>query len=156
LPDYGPSYELPAYEWLWLCQCAATGDYADAAVTAGLIRKFVHNAEEGPLRLRQNLPLVVATEAALGAQPPVLLWRSLQWGREEMIRSIAVGVFLRLEQADLATLEGLQALEQGSPAAAAQLFQEALRLGGKEAFAGRPLATAYLARLAAAGTIPRP
>jgi tetratricopeptide (TPR) repeat protein len=153
-----PFYRLPAYEWLRLCQCAAEGDYAGAAEAAGLMRRAVHSADQqGPARLRKELPVVLATEAGLGALPPSPLpWRVVRLVREDMRRSAAAaGVFLHQEQADLRTLEGLLALEQGDAAAAVDSFLQALRSGGNEPFAGRALATAYLGRLAAAGSAPR-
>jgi hypothetical protein len=154
---YWPAYRLPAYEWLRLCQCAAEGDYAGATEAAGLMRRAVKRAEQqGPARLRQYLPGVLATEVALGALPSSPLpWRLAGIVREDMRRSAEAGAFLHQEQADLHTLEGLLDLEQGDPAAAADSFRQALRSAGNEPFAGRALATAYLGRLAVAGSAAR-
>src|SRR5439155_15012401 len=56
--------------------------------------------------------------------------------------------FLARERADLSTLGGLLAVEQGNAAGAEAFFRAAFEAAGRAPFAGRPLATAYRRRLA--------
>jgi len=151
-PGYRPSYRLPSYEWLRFYQSAATGDYgaADAALRE-VLAHYERQEEKGPEQVRRALPLAVAVEVGLAApgSPP---WMRIVVAnmREHMSRLLAGSAYLPLERADLSTLGGLLALEEGATAAADDYFRAAVVLGGAGHFAARPLAAAYLRRLRAA------
>jgi hypothetical protein len=174
LPGYLPAYQLPAYEWLRFCQSAALGDYGPAA--AVLEEMLLGLKEDQVLQLQQlheGQALGLVSELGLAATPEPLFLRLLVHGTRERVSasltdpalrspgedSSAPGpvgtsapAFLARERADLSTLGGLLAVEQGNPVAAEALFRAAFEAGGRSSFASRPLAAAYRRRLEAAST----
>jgi tetratricopeptide (TPR) repeat protein len=160
LPGYPPSYFLPSYEWLRFYQAAATGDYGNAygkpdSPLVKLLRQL-EAMEKGDLQQRQqtrrDLPVTLAAEVGMGASPSALLSRYLVVNtRQRMIyylgQEAQLAHFPRLLRADLHTLGGLLALEQGRVAVAGEFFRAALAVGGTDHFAGRPLAAAFLERI---------
>ncbi len=148
---YALPYHWPAYEWLHLLGAAAVGDYAaareDLTVTRAELRA-------GHLRLRQR-PRDLQRQAwmlwpGLLSSPPLLpafTARALAEVHQQGTAAEAGERALRAQQADLAVLEGLLALEQGDPSAARAAFAEALEVAAAEWFAGRPVAAGCLGRL---------
>ncbi len=108
----------------------------------------------GHLRLRQR-PRDLQRQAwmlwpGLLSSPPLLpafTARALAEVHQQGTAAEAGERALRAQQADLAVLEGLLALEQGDPSAARAAFAEALEVAAAEWFAGRPVAAGCLGRL---------
>jgi tetratricopeptide (TPR) repeat protein len=144
-------YRLPAYDWLRACQAAATGDYdlAGDCLSAAGRQLEAQGAQIG--RLRRPLARALATEVGLGGAAWPLHPLPVSYLASPLVGLFARARVLRAKQADLAVVAGLLALERGEPKAAADHFRAALGLA--PAFAGRPLALAYLGRLRRAGTI---
>jgi hypothetical protein len=154
-PLYPLPYHLPGYDWLHVLQAAAVGDYGRAQETLRSIRAG-HRAGHVLLRRQlQDLERYATPQVAglLAAPPPFLpaftagtLGQLLE--HRDQLR--AGEPAMRAQEADLCVLEGLLALEQGSPQEAGLAFAEAQRLCAQApamAFAGGPIAAAYLARL---------
>jgi tetratricopeptide (TPR) repeat protein len=160
-PDGTALYAIPyhwlAYDWLYLLQAAAVGDYADARAAVRAIRSGL---QAGHDRLKQQLrdfePRVLRLLPGLFSGPPPFLpaftAQTLSRLQEETTRLRAGEPSLRSQQADLYVLEGLLALEQGDTSAARAAFVEARKLCAEPAanatpFAGGSIAAAYLRKL---------
>jgi hypothetical protein len=153
-----PTYRLPAYEWLLLCQAAADGDYAQAE---GALQDLVKalggkRAGEGLQKYQKNLPLLVASELGWSCQPQLWLMRQ-RTNQERVLQSDAVKSLVHAvaQQADLQVLAGMLALERGRPQDAEEPFLLAMRLGRlvaeeRRSSAGLVLAKTYLRILKAA------
>lgn len=146
-------YHLPAYEWMDVLQSAALGDYGQARDSLRVMRLGLASARG---RLRQQLDGLARGEMELLppllSGPPVFLPAFAAWGLhrlEEQATSLELGEqVLRAQEADLAVLEGLLALEQGTTLDAQAAFAEALRVavtarGESVPFAGKPIASYY-------------
>src|SRR6202035_4658569 len=72
--------------------------------------------------LRRPLARILATEVGLGGAARPLLPLPVGWLRGPVARVFEQAEFLRVEQADLAVVAGLLALERGAPEAAAGHF----------------------------------
>jgi tetratricopeptide (TPR) repeat protein len=146
------AYRLPAYDWLRACQAAATGDYDLAGDSLGAAGRQLAAGEGQVASLRRPLARVLAIEVGLGGTACLLLPLPVCYLHSPLAGMFVQAQALGAEQADLAVLAGLLALERGDPAAAAGHFRAAL--GRAPDFAGRPLALAYLGRLRQAGAAP--
>ena len=112
------AYRFPAYDWLASCQAAAAGDYDRAAEHLGEIRtRLEKEARENVDRVRWGLPLALAWELGMRAQPPALPAAACR--ERLMMTGLLKGTqLLRQESADLAVVAGLLALERGQPGSA--------------------------------------
>ena len=155
-----PMYRLPAYDWLWLCQAAAAGDYdqvddalralaADASLPLDGGRGKARPREE-IVELRRAMAQVLPLEIAMSMNNLNWLPRYIV-SSERQLLSEPLARYSRFltEQADMQVLAGLLALERGTPEAAKEAFEQALtlsRLGGGETHPSiaQPLALAYL------------
>jgi tetratricopeptide (TPR) repeat protein len=147
-----PSYRLPGYEWLLLCQSAADGDYqqTDAALhdlVEGLGGK---RATEEIRKYQQSLPLLTASELGWSSQPQCW-WMSRRLNQERLLQTSVLINFSRsvAQQADLHVLAGMLALERGRPQDAEKAFLSAKALSGllsdhRRFSAGLLLAETYL------------
>jgi hypothetical protein len=153
-PLYQLSYHWPAYDWLYLLQAAALGDYARARTAVHEIRSEQRIGQE---RLKQDLRAfpgrVAIVLPGLFAGPPPFLpaFTAQTVGRliEERTLQQTGAQILRAQEADLYVLEGLLALEQGATGEARAAFVEAQQLGGQPPpvhFAGGPIAAHYLTK----------
>jgi hypothetical protein len=158
-PLYAIPYHLPAYDWLYVVQAAAVGDYARAQEGLRAIRG---GWQAGHRLLRQQqepLERRIATSlpGLLSGPAPFLPAYTAQALVPLLGQKVALAVgepTLRAQAADLYVLEGLLALEQGEPDTARSAFAAALELCDRppEAaapFAGRPVAVRYLGKLSA-------
>jgi hypothetical protein len=153
-----PTYRLPCYEWLLLCQAAADGDYAQAdAALQDLIEGFGGARATKEIRKYQkSLPLLVASE--LGWASQAQSWfMTRRTNQERLLQSQALNVFSHAaaQQADLYVLAGMLALERGRPQDAENAFLSATLLGrlafdDRGSSAGLLLAEMYLRILKAA------
>jgi tetratricopeptide (TPR) repeat protein len=162
-----PLYHLPSYEWLLALQSAATGDYGVATASLGAIRsqmretsKQLESLRSRLERLRSVVPQLLVSELGLRAQPQLPLAATLVKGRRNEALAVLVNdqsalamePVLRAQQADLLVVEGMLALEQGSPDTALQAFTDAqklcpLSMDKPVEFAGWPIALSYLRRI---------
>jgi hypothetical protein len=152
---YPMPYHWPAYDWLHLLESAAVGDYAEARRDLGGIRAGLHAGRERLVqqpngfedRVRTFLPGLFS-----GPPPflPVFAAHGLSRAIEQKAMAQAGESILRAQEADVCVLEGLLALEQGDPPGARTVLTSAQELCAQPPveFAGRPIAVAYLARLA--------
>jgi hypothetical protein len=153
-----PTYRLPGYEWLLLCQAAADGDYAQAdAALQDLIAGFGGvNATKEIQKYQQSLPLLMASE--LGWASQAQSWfMTRRTNQERLLQSQALNLFSHAaaQQADLYVLAGMLALERGRPQDAENAFLSATMLGrlafdDRRSSAGLRLAEMYLRILKAA------
>jgi hypothetical protein len=147
-----PAYHLPAYDWLWLCQAAAAGDYdqADEALRALADSLGGDRPQKEIDDLRRALARLLPLEI-------VMSMNHLNWlpsyivssERQLLLEPLARDLYLLAEQADLRAIGGMLALERGAPRAAEEAFEQALtlgRLGASEVHpsVAQPLASAYL------------
>jgi tetratricopeptide (TPR) repeat protein len=171
LPGYFPAYQLPAYEWLRFCQAAALGDHETADRSLGeVLHRFEEEQRDQVRLMRAGLPLSLASEVGLATSPELYVPRLLVRSMHEQVNAllndpallppgkvstgtVSVGPsdagFRARARADLHTLGGLLALEQGDPAGAAAAFRGAFAAAGRAPFAGQQLAGAYQRRLTA-------
>jgi hypothetical protein len=156
-PLYPFPYVWPAYDWLHVLQSAAVGDYARARED---LRSLHAERRVGRERLRQqqrtfNRRVLALVPGLLsGPSPfwPAYTARGLGYLLAERAALQTGEPILRAQQADLYVLEGLLALEQGSPAAARSAFTRAQQLcaqppGPSVPFAGGPIAAGYLGKM---------
>jgi tetratricopeptide (TPR) repeat protein len=161
-----PLYRMPAYEWLLGLQAAASGDYAVAAEMLREIRARLQAASQQLESTRRRVELVRAdvrqfligelglTQPHLRLILPPLLERRME-AMALLANDLSVlerEPLLHAQQADSLVVEGMLALEQGSPAAARRAFQDALALCPKRPnqraeFAGWSSALSYLRRI---------
>jgi tetratricopeptide (TPR) repeat protein len=148
-------YSIPAYDWLLGCQAAAGGDYDRADSVLAEVSRAKHSEARDNLRvLRRNLPHTLLTELGARAHQGAVVFPPLAGkNRERMTEALAHTFRLQAEAADLEVVAGILALERGLPSAARPHLEQALEIsapgnirGGHSA--GRPLALAYLQRLA--------
>jgi hypothetical protein len=159
-PGYLPMYRLPAFEWLRFLQTAASGDYALAAEAFhDLVSPLADISQRGRNQARSALPIVLATELGLAAEPRLKFQRIVVQGeRRDLTRYLTEVSFLSKQRADLYVLAGLLATERGSPVVARQSFDAAFTAAAEGDpdgnFVAAPLAAAYRRRLEAfrAGT----
>ncbi|HTU19430.1 MAG TPA: hypothetical protein VMG10_15325 [Gemmataceae bacterium] len=146
------AYNLPAYDWLLLCQAAAFGDYeqADAALH-DLVEGFGgERAAERARKYQRSLLVLTASELGWLSQPQP--WVMSGWtAQERLLQTVILDRLTRdvIRQADLHVLAGMLALERGRPLDAEKAFRTALALsrlgsGTRHASAGHPLAEAYV------------
>jgi hypothetical protein len=126
-----PSYRLPAYEWLLLCQAAADGDYAqvDAALQDLIDALGGKRAADELRRLQKSLPLIVASE--LGWASQTQCWfMARRTNQERLLQTEALNALSRAvaQQVDLHVLAGMLALERGRPQDAEKPFLTATTL----------------------------
>jgi tetratricopeptide (TPR) repeat protein len=145
-----PPYQLHAYDWLDLCQCAAAGHYAGAQEAIGrLCERLAARAQTETLAVADAAAAVLAIEVGLGAPPAPILAR-LPNARERItIRATVTQTrSLAVTRGDLLTVAGVLDIERGDPKAATARFAEALGLyAAASGFAvskpGEPLAVRY-------------
>jgi hypothetical protein len=147
---YSSPYKWPAYEWLHLLEAAAVGDYAQCREELRALRA-VERAEFERTRLqadtfkRRNetllLPFLLSGPPAF---LPAFAALALRQALEERMMLETRERTLLAQQADLAVLQGLLALEQGDTNQARSAFIEAQELGATTPFAGRHIAVGYL------------
>lgn len=162
-----PVYRLPTYEWLLCLHSAATGDYAVAAETLREIRTQMQTASQQlePLRrrasqIRADLDRLLIGQLGMLTQPHSVLTLTPLVERREAamallandLNTLARQPLLRAQQADLLVVEGMLALEQGSPDSARRALQDALVLcpvlpNQHAEFEGWTIARSYLKRL---------
>jgi hypothetical protein len=153
-----PTYRLPAYEWLLVCQAAADGDYAqaDAALQDLVDGLGGKRAADEIHRYQKTLPLLVASELGWSSQPQT--WLMIRrTNQERLLQTEALNLYYHavVQQADLHVLAGMLALERGRPQDAEKLFVTARMLGrlisdDRRSRAGLLLAETYLRILNAA------
>jgi hypothetical protein len=156
-PHYLLPYRWAAYEWLHVLQSAAVGDYAQAREDLQALRAELATArkeidmqlEKFDDRLWEFIPGLTAGHAPfLQTLTALDLQRTLA---EKQVLELSAAT-LRAQQADLFTIEGLLALEQGSTDAAFQLFAQADTLGAEPAenatvrSVSAPMAAYYLSK----------
>jgi hypothetical protein len=153
-PLYAVRYRWPAYEWLHMLESAALGDYAQARDELRVLRAG-QQAQGDRLgqqanNIERGTPLLLPGLLA-GPLPIVPAFTALNLARlqEQQKRFEAEQRALRGQQADLAVMEGLLALEQGNVPDARSAFAEAQKTGTAVPFAGRPVAAGYLGKLSA-------
>ncbi|HZV05670.1 MAG TPA: hypothetical protein VE999_11360 [Gemmataceae bacterium] len=169
-----PVYRLPAYEWMLCLHSAATGDYAVLTESLREIRARMQLASQQlelvsrrASQIRDDLYRFVIGELGTGTQPHLLLTLLLlRAQRDEAaallandLNALAREPLLRFQQADLLAMEGMLALEQGSPDAARHAFQDALALCPPQpdkptGFAGSRIVRSYMKRIQKAGSVP--
>ena len=152
-PGYLPFYHVAAYEWLRFLQSAATGDYevVEEAMEE-LLRPQAESSQRARDHLRSALPVALASELGLAAEPHLLFLRMpIQGIRWDLSRNVAEVSFASAQRADLHVLAGLLATERGLPTAALQSFKTALAAATERTprgdFAAAPLAEAYQRQL---------
>lgn len=156
-PLYALPYRLPAYEWLHVLEAAAVGDYAKARAELRAIRAALQADLERHRREDQ------ASERRLGTHlpglwsgpPPFLPAYTFQTLVPLVVERIVLelrGQALIAQQADVAVIEGLLALERGDVQTARSAFADADKQMGPTASetvpcAGRPIVNHYLGEL---------
>jgi hypothetical protein len=149
-------YRWAAYEWLHVLQSAAVGDYAQAREDLRAIRAELTTARremDEQLRRFDDRVWRFIPGFMAGHAPFVQTLTALDLQRtlaEKQVIELSAST-LRAQQADLCTIEGLLALEQGSTEAASLLFAEADRLGSETAenpvrSVSAPMAAYYLSK----------
>lgn len=151
-PLYAAPYRWPAYEWLHALAAAALGDYAQAHDDLHALRGGLRAREERR-RLEQRdivrgAPILVPG-LFLGPTPFLPAQAALDLGRlmQSKARYAAEERSLQGQQADLAILDGLLALEQGQTNAARASLAEGEKTAAAVPFAGRSIAASYLSLL---------
>ena len=150
-------YQLYAYDWLDLCQCAVAGNYPNAIAASDRIGARLA-AEEQALGAPFVAGGAVSIVSDLGVAVPPTRFPARLVGvsqRVELERIMTRVASLPVTRADLATLAGVLELERGDPRAATARFEGARRLyAAAPAFAlalpGAPLAARYDEALCAA------
>ena len=149
MAGYQPHYRLPAYDWLRFLQTAATGDYDAADETLSAMLNVLHQKYQGGMTVVRNaLSVIVATDAALSAQP-MNKFQQVMLQRDLGQTTYALGDlgFLAAQRADLHAVSGLLAVERGAPAAALKDFRAAFAAAAEHGptmeFATRRLASVY-------------
>ncbi len=152
---YTTPYQWPAYEWLHVLEAASVGDYAQCRDDLRVLRaveraEYERTRQQAETFKRRDENLLLPF--LLSGSPPFLpafAALSLSQAIEDRVSLERRQRALVAQQADLAVLEGLLALEQGDTLAARLAFVEAQELGGNSPFAGRPIAAGYLAMMQA-------
>jgi hypothetical protein len=153
---YAVPYRWAAYEWLHLLQSAAIGDYARAQEDLQALRAELAYAREEiqkqllkfENRLWTFIPgLVSGPSPILPTMTALELRRALN---EKQFIELS-GLSIRAQLADLITVEGLLALEQGNSEAAYLLFEQARALDSADSnlsvpSAGGRIAAYYLGK----------
>jgi hypothetical protein len=156
-----PSYHLPAYDWLLLCQTAADGDYDRAfADLREQLRDLSQRQQQlvvSRRELRERVVRMLRQEIALRATPQIVARALLEQVRTEMMPRTAeqlqgyaeIEKELTRTQVMLQVISGMLSLERGRPQQAKQAFRQALAAGrpGPEPLATEPgasLAQTYL------------
>jgi tetratricopeptide (TPR) repeat protein len=155
-----PAYRLPAYDWLWLCQAAAAGDYdqADDALRAlAAAAALALDGGRGKARPREEIVELRRAMSQVLSLEIAMSMNNLNWlpryivSSERQLLSEPLARYSRFltEQADMQVIAGLLALERGKPQTAKEAFEQTLtlsRLGGGESHpsVAQPLALAYL------------
>jgi hypothetical protein len=153
-----PTYRLPGYEWLLLCQAAADGDYAqaDAALQDLIDALGGKRAADEIRRYQKALPLILASELGWASQTQAWVM-SRRTNQERLLQTQALTMLSHTaaQQADLHVLEGMLNLERGRPQDAEKSFLSATMLGrlvgdDRSSAASLLLAETYLRILRAA------
>ncbi|HEY2911625.1 MAG TPA: hypothetical protein VGI99_15340 [Gemmataceae bacterium] len=144
-----PPYQLPAYDWLDLCQCAAAGRYAGAQEAIGRLCERLAAREQTEMAVVADAAgALLAMEVGLAAPPATVFGRLLN-ARERITigATVAQTQTLAIARADLLTIAGVLDLERGDPRAATAQFGDALKLYSAPGFAvskpGEALAARY-------------
>lgn len=147
-PSAEPTYLLPAYDWLLLCQTAADGDYdrAEAALQTLLQGLGGEQAIRLERDLRRNLPLVVASEVGWSAQPQLWVW-TMRTAQERLVETQTLERLTKNigQQTDLRVVSGMLSLERGQPGQAKQAFQQTRALNRQRPASLPPDPGAFLA-----------
>jgi hypothetical protein len=143
-------YQLPAYDWLDLCQCAAAGRYAGAQdAISRLCDRLAVREQSEMLVVTDTAAAVLGIEVGLGVPPAPVLTRLLNArDRVTIGATVAQTRSLAVTRADLLTIAGVLDLERGEPGTATVRFTDALGLyAAAPGFAvskpGEPLAVRY-------------
>jgi tetratricopeptide (TPR) repeat protein len=116
------AYQLPAYEWLLLCQTVADGDYEEAeANVKGQLRNLALIQRE----LQSRIARMLGREIALRASPQIVAQSMMQQARLEM-----TALQQRFSETEVMfqVIAGMLALERGRPQEAKQAFHQARKL----------------------------
>jgi tetratricopeptide (TPR) repeat protein len=162
-----PTYELPAYEWLLLCQTAADGDYdraqADVKEQLRLMSQQQQQLALSRRELRSRITRILRMEIALRATPQIVARGMVEQVRTEMTSQLAeqLRCYDEVEKQHIRTgvmlqvVAGMLAMEQGRPQQAKQAFRQALSVSrqGQDPSASAPgvsMTQTYLRLLEAA------
>lgn len=153
-PGYISEYRMVAYDWYRAMVSAVAGDYAQAQRSLLAIeRRTAIDAEDESRKVRERLALLLGAEVGVGYLPEIFIYRARLAENRLAYERLLQGMLLaELLRADLRTLAGMLAMEQGDSASAEQHFAAALTLargsdGEVRQFAGRPAAEVMLQRL---------
>ncbi|HEY7326886.1 MAG TPA: hypothetical protein VH592_04570 [Gemmataceae bacterium] len=139
-----PSYHLPAYEWLLLCQTAANGDYeqvqADVREQLRVSSQRQQQLVQNRRGLRDSIARVLRQEIALRATRQFVVRALLEQARTEMIPQFTEQLqrFTEMEKEEVRTqvmlhiVTGMMALEHGRPQQAKEAFRQALLAPGRQ------------------------
>lgn len=157
VPGYPRSYRLPAYSWFRFCWAAAVGNYDLAEKQVNDLLKQLNDRRQQQLQaLRRSLTLALTSELGFFSDGQLLMLRPAAHDARVVAMSSFVPVLAFLgDQADVSVLDGLLALERGSPQLAEQSFERARQINQadgdiREHFATQTLAEAYERRLRSA------
>ncbi len=127
-------YRLPAFEWLFLCQTAADGDYDDAQaeLKEQLTNLSSQQLTEVGRELRDRMARMLRLEIALRPSSQIVARGIAQQMRLELtdqLRQFSETVKEQTRiQVTLQVLAGMLAVERGRPQQAKRAFQESLKL----------------------------
>ncbi|MCX7700247.1 MAG: hypothetical protein N2039_05175, partial [Gemmataceae bacterium] len=153
-PGYISEYRMVAYDWYRAVVSAVAGDYSQAQRSLLAIeRRTAIDAEDESQKVRERLAILLGAEIGVGYLPEIFIYRARLAENRLAYERLLRGMFLaELLRADLRTLAGMLALEQGDSESAKQHFSAAITLargddGEVRQFAGRPAAEVMLQRL---------
>lgn len=151
------AYRMPAYEWMLFCQAAADGDFDRAGEIIRQAQLILTTRVEQTLRVEgRGFCLAMTAELGLTADPvPFGMRLFVREERKLSAQMLQEALSLQAAIADLKTIEGLLALEQGNPDSSYRLMQAAIKETAQQTLyesGGTDLAMKYLQRLRAAGT----
>jgi tetratricopeptide (TPR) repeat protein len=157
-----PVYQLPAYEWLLLCQSAADGDYDAAQATVQSQLRLVLPQEELAARAKQyriELRGALVAEMLMGQSQLGMMQEIVNAARLDLTTNLQIIIQAAKTQELWMLLAALLELERGEAGAARESFRQAQWFGRfvpdePPAIAAHSLAEAYLRFLAEAE--PRP
>ncbi|AMV25654.1 hypothetical protein VT84_14750 [Gemmata sp. SH-PL17] len=147
---YNWAYQLPTYDWLDLCQCAAVGRYPGATEAVDRICARLDAEEQSQAQsVATSGAALFVLEIGMGA-PPIPVHARLSRARDRArFTEVLVQVkSLSTARADLTTLAGVLELERGATSAALSRFKSAQTLYTPTksmglAAPGAPLASRY-------------
>ena len=150
----------PAYDWYRFLLAASAG-IADAREPLERIQSFLIGQLDGvdAVLNRSAIPLAfqIVAEAGLGSADPMLPRIIIGLQRDQLVRPVRESrLYLKLERAEIAVLEGWCSLEAGDAARAHSRFEAALahyeRVAELKLAPGKTIAELYRGKLEAAPT----